>query len=87
MNLEITQMNKTHDVIEPSYINFLLRLNSILKNSRIEPSNIDEDIVHKTQQYEQEAFYLEMYTGIESDYSIENIAIKKTLDSGSVWMR
>jgi hypothetical protein len=80
-------MNKTRDVIEPSYINFLLRLNNILKTSKIEPSNIDEDIVHKTQQYEQETFYLEMYTGIEPDYSVQNNAIKKTLDSGSVWMR
>lgn len=86
MNLEIT-MNNTHDVVDTEYMQFLIELSSILKKAKIQPSRIDEKIIRKTQEYEQEVFYSELYNGISEYDRIHDAEISKTLDSGSVWMK
>jgi hypothetical protein len=50
-------------------------------------SNIDETILRKTQQFEQEFFYKELLSNSNSSIKINDIEIEKTLDSGSAWMR
>lgn len=80
-------MNNTHDVVDTEYMQFLIELSSILKKAKIQPSRIDEKIIRKTQEYEQEVFYSELYNGISEYDRIHDAEISKTLDSGSVWMK
>lgn len=87
MNLEELTMTPNTDVVDTDHIAFLLKLSNILTTNKITPSNIDESVIRKSQQYEQEVFYLEMYYGVESDYDSDDKDINKTLQSGSSWMR
>lgn len=87
MNLEECTMTSNNDVVNTGHIAFLLNLSKILQQNKISKSDVDEDLMHKSQQYEQEIFYLEMYYGIESEYDSDDNDINKTIYSGSSWMR
>lgn len=85
-NSEIHKM-KQFELIDTDYISFLIKLSETLQNSKIQPSRVDEEIVRKTQRYEQEAFYNELYTGIDSSVESNDKDIVKTLKYGSLWMK
>jgi hypothetical protein len=78
---------KHFELIDTDYISFLIRLSETLQSCKIQPSRVDEEIVHKTQRYEQEVFYNELYTGIDSDSESKDKEIAKTLKYGSLWMK
>ena len=61
-------------------------LNDILTKYLIVYSNIDEDVIHKSQQWDQEAFHKLTNYGIESEPP-DNTDIQKTILSGSRWMK
>lgn len=61
-------------------------LNKILTKYLIVYSNIDEDVLRKTQQWEQEEFHKLINYGTESELP-DNTDIQKTIMSGSGWMR
>ena len=61
-------------------------LNQILTKNLIVYSNIDEDILRKTQQWEQEDMHNYLNYGYETELP-ENTDIQKTILSGSGWMR
>lgn len=67
--------------------NFIKNLNKLLIKNHLCYSNIDEKILRKTQQFEQEFFYKQMLSNPNSSIEIEDTDIEKTLDSGSSWMR
>lgn len=66
---------------------FIKNLNKLLIKNHLCYSNIDENILRKTQQFEQEFFYKELLSKPNSSIQIEDSEIEKTLDSGSSWMR
>jgi hypothetical protein len=61
-------------------------LNKILTKNLIVFSNIDEDVLRKAQQWEQEEMHKYFSYGIETELP-ENKDIAKTLMSGSSWMK
>lgn len=67
--------------------NFIKNLNKLLIKNHLCYSNIDETILRKTQQFEQEFFYKQILSAPNSSIQIEDQEIEKTLDSGSSWMR
>lgn len=78
---------KQFEIIDTDYICFLIKLSETLQNCKIQPSRVDEEIVRKTQRYEQEMFYTELYTGIDSTIESKDKDIIKTLKYGSLWMK
>jgi hypothetical protein len=85
MNSEISKM-KPIDLIDTEYIEFLIDMSELLQSCKIQTSRVDEDIIRKTQCYEQEMFYKELYTGIDSEVDSKDLEIIKTLKYGCVWM-
>lgn len=61
-------------------------LNQILTKNLIVYSNIDETIIHDSQQWEQEEMHRYLNYGQETELP-EDMEIRKTLLSGSSWMR
>lgn len=62
-------------------------LNKIIGKFHIVYSNIDEEILKKAREYEQEFFYNNLISDPTSNLYIEDEEIRKTLDSGSSWMK
>lgn len=67
--------------------NFNENLNKLVMKYKLCYSNIDENILRKAQQFEQEDFYHQILNNPNESFHIEDEDIKKTLDSGSGWMR
>lgn len=66
---------------------FLKNLNKIMIRYHLCYSNIDEAVLRKTQEFEQEYFYNQLLSDPKSSMKINDFEIEKTLDSGSSWMR
>jgi hypothetical protein len=80
-------MNSIFDHNDEDDRKFLQNLNKLMIRYHLCYSNIDETILRKTQQFEQEFFYKELLSNSNSSIKINDIEIEKTLDSGSAWMR
>ena len=79
-------MNLEPDEIESNAL-FLKNLNKLISRYKLCYSNIDEKILRKTQEFEQEHFYTDFILNPSSDFNVEDSEIKKTLDSGSAWIK
>lgn len=66
---------------------FLNNLELLVNKNKIMFSNVDEYIIRKTQQFEQEYFYADLTSSPLGSIYIEDEEIRKTLDSGSAWMK
>lgn len=66
---------------------FNRNLNKLITKYNLCYSNIDENILRKTQEFEQEYFYNHMISNPNGSIHINDDEIKKTLDSGSSWMK
>lgn len=62
-------------------------LNKIIGKFHIVYSNIDEKIIKKSREFEQEFFYNNLTSEPSNTLYVEDEEIRKTLDSGSAWMR
>jgi hypothetical protein len=70
-----------------NYTNFIEGFNTLIKKNKITFSNVDENILRKTQQFEQEFFYSSLISDPNGSIYIQDEEIKKTLESGSAWMK